>query len=383
MKVHLWLPDLFAGTGGIQMFSAALLKGIEANNSVTKVCAFVKNDPKSFSTTKHAKTCVRTYGCKLPALLHTIRFGSALLGHGFLERPDLIISSLLNFSVIAPILRGASSIPYWTVAHGVEAWGLKKGRRHSAFWASNKILPVSRFTMDSVLRNRPMSARGSIREQVRLFPNTFDESKFKIAPKPPHLLSRYGIRPDEKVILTITRLAREEGYKGYDTVLLALPSVLKSSPKTKYLIGGKGSDLGRITQMVAEKGLRDHVILPGFIPDKELVEHYNLCDLFVMPSKKEGFGIVFLEALGCGKPVLAGNKDGSVDALNGGELGVLVDPDDVAQISERIVGILNRTDPNKNLFQPELLRSRAVELFGFSRFRERLDLLLAEHSRNF
>ncbi len=84
--------------------------------------------------------------------------------------------------------------------------------------------------------------------------------------------------------------------------------------------------------------------LAGYIPEEELNDHYNLCDVFAMPSKGEGFGIVFLEAMACGKPVLAGNKDGSVDALLGGKLGALVDPDDVAQIAETLIAILGATE---------------------------------------
>ncbi len=70
-------------------------------------------------------------------------------------------------------------------------------------------------------------------------------------------------------------------------------------------------------------------------------EHYNICDVFAMPSKGEGFGIVFLEALGCGKPVIAGNKDGSVEPLLDGKLGRLVDPDSVEQIADAICSTLS------------------------------------------
>ena len=115
--------------------------------------------------------------------------------------------------------------------------------------------------------------------------------------------------------------------------------------------------------------MQDAVVLAGFVPDEELSEHYNLCDLFAMPSKAEGFGIVYLEALACGKPVLAGNKDGSRDALNDGELGLLVDPDDTAEIASEVIRVLRRQHPHPNLFRPELLRQRVTELFGVETFK--------------
>src|SRR5262245_51299351 len=88
-----------------------------------------------------------------------------------------------------------------------------------------------------------------------------------------------------------------------------------------------------------------------------------------MPSQGEGFGIVYLEALACGKPVLAGNKDGSRDALADGELGLLVDPDDTAKIAAEIIRVLRREHSHPKIFYPEILRQRVIELFGFNAFR--------------
>jgi glycosyltransferase involved in cell wall biosynthesis len=102
-----------------------------------------------------------------------------------------------------------------------------------------------------------------------------------------------------------------------------------------------------------------------------------------MPSKGEGFGIVYLEALACGKPVLAGNKDGSCDPLADGELGLLVDPEDTAQIASEAIRILRREHSHPNIFRPEFLRQRVTELFGFENFKrtvsERLRPFLGEH----
>ena len=91
-----------------------------------------------------------------------------------------------------------------------------------------------------------------------------------------------------------------------------------------------------------------------------------------MPSKREGFGIVYIEALACGKPVLGGNRDGAIDALCHGELGVLVDPDDTHAIAKALIEILQKTYPNSLIYQPELLRQKAIATFGFDRFQQTL-----------
>jgi glycosyltransferase involved in cell wall biosynthesis len=95
-----------------------------------------------------------------------------------------------------------------------------------------------------------------------------------------------------------------------------------------------------------------------------------------MPSQGEGFGIVYLEALACGKPVLAGNKDGSRDALADGELGLLVDPDDTAEIAAEIIRVLRREHLRQENFHPELLRQKVIELFGFEAFKRAVTDLL-------
>jgi glycosyltransferase involved in cell wall biosynthesis len=91
-----------------------------------------------------------------------------------------------------------------------------------------------------------------------------------------------------------------------------------------------------------------------------------------MPSKGEGFGIVFLEALGCGRPVIAGNKDGSVDAVLGGRIGALIDPDNVAELEATVTQLLRGTHPNRTLFAPDELRRRAMEAYGYEQFRKTL-----------
>jgi len=114
------------------------------------------------------------------------------------------------------------------------------------------------------------------------------------------------------------------------------------------------------------------------VPDEELSDHYNLCDVFAMPSKREGFGIVYLEALACGKPALGGNQDGAVDALCAGKLGALVDPDDIEAIAQSLIHMLQGTYPNPLMYQPEALRQAVIDTYGMEAFQRRLANLLRE-----
>ena len=123
-------------------------------------------------------------------------------------------------------------------------------------------------------------------------------------------------------------------------------------------------------------GLASCVTLAGQVPDAELPDYYGLCSAFAMPSKREGFGIVYLEAMACGKPAIAGDRDGARDALLDGEIGVLVDPDDVEAFATAAVEVLSGTHANRAIYDPVGLRRRVIESFGPERFRARLEQIL-------
>jgi glycosyltransferase involved in cell wall biosynthesis len=142
---------------------------------------------------------------------------------------------------------------------------------------------------------------------------------------------------------------------------------------------GKGDDRPQLELFIHEHKLQDCVTLAGFVPDSELVDYYNLCDVFAMPSKGEGFGIVYLEALACGKPVLAGNQDGAMDALCQGELGALVDPDDIDAIAQTLIAILQKQYRHPLMYQPDALRQKVIDTFGFEHFQTTLSSYLERY----
>ncbi|MEJ2556291.1 MAG: glycosyltransferase family 4 protein [Anaerolineae bacterium] len=113
------------------------------------------------------------------------------------------------------------------------------------------------------------------------------------------------------------------------------------------LIGGKGPALESLQALAQERAVSDHVIFAGYVPDEELPAFYNAADLFVMPSRQmleagewEGFGIVYLEANACGKPVIGGRSGGTEDAVVNGQSGYLVDPESPEAVAEKILGLL-------------------------------------------
>jgi glycosyltransferase involved in cell wall biosynthesis len=152
------------------------------------------------------------------------------------------------------------------------------------------------------------------------------------------LRSKHGFKPFDKILFTLTRMDATERYKGYDRVLQATALLINEIPDLKYIIGGSYDKIEKkkIDELIIELGLKDNVVITGFIPDENLKDYFLMSDVYVMPSYNEGFGIVFIEAMYYGLPVIAGNKDGSVDALLNGKLGTLIDPMDIEALKNAI-----------------------------------------------
>ena len=359
MTLHIWVPDYESGAGGIQTLSRFIVRALRDCLPNAKLSVFAKNDTSTPDRNEESATEVFPSGWWSPSQ-RTAAFTLKLLRYAWRDRPDLIITTHVNFAPVAHWLQKLLKIPFLAIGHGVEVWEIQSEPVKRALVAANRLLAVSEYT-----RQRMAAAIGIRADQIAVLPNTFDPEKFLPAPKPRFLLKRYGLHADQPVILTIGRLASAERYKGYDQVLRAFAVVRERFPTARYILGGRGPDRARVVTLIRELGLTECVTLAGYIPDHELSAHYNLCDVFAMPSKGEGFGIVFLEALACGKPIVAGNKDGSVDAVLNGDLGLLVDPDSIEEISSALVQILGRKHPLKILYQPEALRREVFEAYGY------------------
>jgi glycosyltransferase involved in cell wall biosynthesis len=370
MKIHVWVPDYASSIGGIQTFSRFIVRGLRDVFPESEIAVFSKNDASYPDPAFDPANSFKPMGWWTPKL-RTPAFAWELFQSGAKERPDFVVTTHVNFAPVAHWLQRLFHIPYVAVGHGVEVWEIGNKRVRHALRAADCLLAVSEFT-----RLRMASTLTLDANRIALLPNTFDPEQFYPGPKPHYLLKRYGLAEDQPVILTIARLAGAERYKGYDQLLRALPVVREQFPNVRYVLGGRGADRARIETLIRDLGVSANVTLAGYVADHELRSHYNLCDVFAMPSKGEGFGIVFLEALGCGKPVLAGNKDGSVDAVLNGALGVLIDPDNVIEIANALIAILSRKHSNSMISGADALRSRATEAYGYQRFRERLSEVL-------
>jgi glycosyltransferase involved in cell wall biosynthesis len=367
-NIHFWVPNIFESKGGIQVYLKDMLNVIQGsafkekigNVHVTVLDKLDTSKPEHLFQSDNLS--FRFFG-KAPSSLQTINFTLGILIEAIRQRPSLILCGHLNFAPVAHLLQRFFGIPYWILVYGVDAWNITDPMKQRALRSANRIISISDYTRERLVQEEGLNAI-----DIPLLPVTFDVNNFQIKQKPEYLYRRHRIEPEQPIILTVARLSKDDQYKGYDNVLMAMSSIRDKIPNVHYILVGKGDDRFRVEELVRNLELEDCVTLTGFVPDEEIVDYYNFCDVFVMPSKGEGFGIVYLEALACGKPTVGGNQDGAIDALCNGELGILVNPDNVDEIAFHLIEILQGHSAHQLIYQPENLRHRVDEIYGFKAF---------------
>ena len=299
---------------------------------------------------------------------HKFHFAKSAIKKGCDSR--VVILSHINLLMIGYIIKLFSpATKVILYAHDIEVWEPIGSFKNKMLKKCDKILCVSEFT-----RQKMQQLFGLPAEKLTVLNNCLDPFLIQHSQprKDENLMARYGFATTDIILLTLTRLSSKEQYKGYDHVMESIHSFKEQYPQIKYLIVGKYDDdeKQRLDTIIEKLSLQCQIIFTGYIPDKELPKHYQLADLYVMPSKKEGFGIVFIEAMHYGLPVIAGNKDGSADALLQGRLGTLVNPDDQSEIN----GAIQKVMLNGNGHRPnhELLMLH----FGFEVYKQKLKNIL-------
>jgi phosphatidyl-myo-inositol dimannoside synthase len=332
LRILAVVTDAHGGFGGISKFNRDALEAMCGYRTVDEVHVI-------------PRTVSRRLGA-LPEKLHyhlaglngVLAYSMNVLGCAIrLRRADIVFCGHINLAPAAIIVARLLGAPLVLAVHGIEAW--QAVMRIPARVLKNSVstvISVSELTRDRFLAWCPIPA-----EQTFIVPNAVRLEAYGEKAKNFALLERYGLR-NKTVLMTLGRMDSQERLKGFDQVIEALPRLALAIPNIAYLVVGDGTDRARLAAKVAEHNLQARVVFTGRIEDSVKADHYRLADVYVMASTGEGFGIVIIEALASGTPVIASVKDGTREALRGGRLGVLVDPDDPADIVRGILKALRR-----------------------------------------
>lgn len=168
-------------------------------------------------------------------------------------------------------------------------------------------------------------------------------------------------------------------YKGLDVLLAALKILKKRMPDVRLIVGGRGRLLDHYRQMAVSLGIGDNVIFAGFIPSERLVEYYNGCKLFVLPStdpSREGFGIVPLEAMACNRPVVVTDIMGMAGDIKEHGAGLVVGRNDTEGLALSLFTILKDDDLGERMGREG--RKLAVERYSWRRAAEEIERVYRE-----
>jgi glycosyltransferase involved in cell wall biosynthesis len=339
--------DSFGGYGGIALYNRELIAAMASHPSVDEVVVVPRIIVGPLEPLPENVTFVTAAARGMLAYLNALR--------GARGQFDIVVCAHVN---LLPIVRLISKNPL-LMLYGIEAW---KPLRDPL---SNRLLGnvQSAISISDITRER-FTGWSHYEGPSLLLPNSIRAEWYGIRPKNRELLARYGLE-GKRVLMTLGRVVAAERYKGFDEVLDVLPDL---DADVSYLIAGGGNDVPRLKKKAAGLGIADRVVFTGLFPEAEKTDLYNLADVYVMPSRGEGFGFVFLEAMACGVPVIASRLDGGREAVRHGALGQLVDPTNPSEIR---VAIGDALAANSEKRIPE-----GLDYFSFANFERRTHAII-------
>jgi glycosyltransferase involved in cell wall biosynthesis len=339
MKIIQTPVRFYPAIGGVEKYvldlSSELVKqGID----VKVICA---NDPKSdLKEYKGIKIDRLNYCCKIANTNLSLFFPFKLWKENFdIVHTHLPTPWFVDWSIIiAKLKRKKSVLTYHNdiIGRGIS---LVTAKLYNATF-----LKLTLFLADKIIITQPKYLEYSLylkqyKNKIEVIPNGVDLDRFRRLP---------NIKKEKNTLFFLSVLNEYHKYKGLDYLLEAMKLVKKEIPEIRLIVGGKGKLLNYYKNKTKELDVEKNVEFHGFIPEEKLVEYYNRYEVFVLPSidsAQEGFGIVLLEALACGMPVITTDIVGIANdnGLEKRNIGFVVTPRNSQKLAEGIIKFFSST----------------------------------------
>lgn len=316
--------------GGVQSFMLRLaeLQGsmVESGEACFAWCVSLNDRPSEMALHPAIPAVLTRGGAGRSKMLLILK---SLLS---LPRVDSLIVGHLGLAPLAMILKRLGRVKrYYVILHGIEAWKRSSPIKRAALRRANKLVATTRFTAEECGRVNELQ-----RGLFEVIPLCADERTIASD-------QSFELRGEFK-LLCVSRQDRTEEGKGFLYLFRAIARLCTRVAGIHLNMVGMGNAQYELKEEVERLGIADRVSFWGQLSDAELMAAYQLCDLFVLPSRKEGFGIVFLEAMRFGKPCVGGNHGGTPEVIDHGQSGFLVEYGDVPSLAEAIAALAN--DPH-------------------------------------
>jgi phosphatidylinositol alpha-1,6-mannosyltransferase len=361
-KIVVLVTSAFGGIGGIEAFNRVLTRALDhlapRHNWRVNVLSLLDREDLPGADCYVQSQNVRARGFSGSRMRFALSAIRASWG------ADVTIIGHVNLTPLAIFINSSFKC---SIAHGIEVWRRLPWLRRLGVSRIDRILSVSAYT-----QHQMMSKNGLAGDRFCIFPNALDPVAATRNVRADR--SSLGLPPG-RMLLSVSRLASSEGYKNIQSVIESLPTILAQAPDTFYVIVGDGAQRFMFRDLARDMGLADKVFLPGAVSQELLPSYYENCDIFVLPSVKEGFGIVFLEAMHHGKPCVGARAGGVPEVIRDCCTGVLLHPSDLAtQLPEAILRLL--MNPALRGILGANGRALLESNFSFTCFRNRLEEIL-------
>jgi phosphatidylinositol alpha-1,6-mannosyltransferase len=328
--------------GGIQSYVQSLAERLPAGDLVVYAPSWAGDEEfdaaQPFPVFRHPGSLMLPTGAvrrRATELVRDHRIGAVWFG------------AAAPLSLLTPSLRAQGVVRTVASTHGHEVgWSMVPGARRALrrIGRTNDVI-----TFVSHFARRRISAALGPTAALEYLPPGVRTDTFRPDPDARRRVrARYGLG-EVPLLLSVSRLVAR---KGQDSLIRAMPAVVRCVPQAKLLIVGEGPDGRRLRDLVASCGVGGHVLFAGSVPWAELPAHYAAGDVFAMPCRTrgsgldvEGLGLVFLEASASGLPVIAGRSGGAPETVLPGRTGTVVDGRDIDAVAQAAVQLL--ADPRR------------------------------------
>ncbi len=345
MKILIYTHEFYPFSGGIANWTLEIVKGLKNLGQDVTVLA-PKYHKKSQDLPELREVRIKRMPFAIRGRLSYLIGITFFITTFFSNRYDKIIICDNISQVVGTILSFFIKAEYIVIVNGTEIlmhfsksniYQKLKAKLITSFFSRAKIISISRATRDLLLEKG-----GYFNNNVEVLYCSIDK-RMMFAKSRSEVLAKQMSLKNRKIILTVARLYPR---KGHDMVLQALVEIKKRFPEVLYLIVGEGTNRKYLEDIVVSLNLADNVVFTGEVPD--IIDYLDLCNVFVMASREdegvEGFGIVYLEAMARGKPVIGSRHGGIPEVISDGVTGYLVNPHDVSEIASTIIRVLS--DPS-------------------------------------
>ena len=331
LRILALVTDAYGGRGGIAQANRDLLSAFASHPDTREVVVLPRVVTDAVGDVPDR--IVQRDGAAGSAIRYVASLLRAITGN---RHFDLVFCGHIHLVPAARLAKMLTGAPILLMTHGIEAWK-PTGRilADRLLGGVDLVASVSELTRSRFLEWSRLAV------PARVVPNCVHLEQWGIGEKSRELLDRLHLH-GRKVIMTLGRMDPRERYKGFDEVIEVLPRLAAIEPAVVYLAAGDGPDRPRLERRAMELGVQDRVVFTGYLPADRKGDYYRLADVFAMPSRGEGFGIVILEALACGLPVVGSRADGTREALLDGKLGRLVDPAAPNELIDAILACLEQ-----------------------------------------